>query len=434
MKGATAVKRSYHTIDKQGKVGERKLAEFLVRNGQALLPMLELIEQSRMAIDELIDVMGRASVEAVLELSARQIAGEPQQGKARTSEVGWHGRQPGRVNLKERKLQVQRPRLRKKGCGAGGEVPVPAYEAMRKDGATGQRMLEILLDGVSTRRYQRVIPEMAETVGVSRSAVSREAIEASEAVLKNLLERRYDELDLLVIYIDGMHFGEHCVLAAIGVDSQGSKHVLAVKEGASENAEATKDLLEQLVRQGVDPRRRRLFVIDGSKALRAAINAVFGEQPIQRCRNHKLRNVLGRLPRDQQGQTGSLMRASWRLGEKEGMAKFRQIASWLKHDYPDAARSLLEGLEECFTINRLDVPRSLHRCLATSNVIDNPHSGVRSRTRRVCRWRPGMAERWSAAAFLKGEQSYRKIMGYKDLWALKAILDGSQPATRQAVA
>jgi putative transposase len=206
-----------------------------------------------------------------------------------------------------------------------------------------------------------VIPEMADTVGVSRSAVSREAIQASEAALKNLLERRFDEVDLLVIYIDGMHFGEQCVLAAIGVDSQGSKHVLAVKEGASENAKATKDLLEQLVRQGVDPRRRRLFVIDGSKALRTAINAVFGEQPIQRCRNHKLRNVLGRLPRDQQGQTGSLMRAAWRLGEKEGMAKFRQIAAWLKHDYPDAARSLLEGLEECFTIHRLDVPRSLHQ-------------------------------------------------------------------------
>jgi transposase-like protein len=428
------VKRSYHTIDKQGKVGERKLAEFLVRNGQALLPMMELIEQSRMAIDELIDVMGRASVEAVLELSAREVAGVPQQGKARTGEVGWHGRQPGRVNLKERKLRVQRPRLRKKGRGAGREVSVPAYEAMRKDATTGQRMLEILLDGVSTRRYQRVMPEMAETVGVSRSAVSREAIEASEAALKKLLERRFDAVDLLVIYIDGMHFGDQCVLAAMGVDSQGSKHVLALKEGATENAEATKDLLQQLVAQGVDPRRRRLFVIDGSKALRTAINAVFGEQPIQRCRNHKLRNVLGRLPREQQGQTGSLMRAAWKLGEKEGMAKFRQMAAWLEHDYPDAARSLLEGLEECFTINRLDVPRSLHRCLATSNVVDNPHSGVRSRTRRVCRWRPGMAARWSAAAFLEGEKSFRKIMGYRDLWALKAILDGSQPATRQAVA
>jgi transposase-like protein len=428
------VKRSYHTIDKQGKVGERKLAEFLVRNGQTLLPMIELIEQSRMAIDELIDVMGRASVEAVLGLSARQVAGEPQQGKARAGEVGRHGTQPGRVNLKERKLRVQRPRLRKKGRGAGGEVPVPAYEAMRQEATTGQRMLEILLNGVSTRRYERVIPAMAETVGVSRSAVSREAIEASEAELKRLLERRFDEVDLLVIYLDGMHFGDQCVLAAIGVDSQGSKHVLALKEGATENAEVCKDLLEQLVAQGVDPKRRRLFVIDGSKALRTAINAVFGEHPVQRCRNHKLRNVLGRLPRDQQGQTGSLMRAAWKLGEKQGMAKFRQIAGWLEHDHPDAARSLLEGLEECFTINRLDVPRSLHRCLATSNVVDNPHSGVRSRTRRVCRWRPGMPARWSAAAFLQSEKSYRKIMGYRDLWALKAILDGSQPATRQAVA
>jgi putative transposase len=428
------VKRSYHTIDKQGKVGQKKLTEFLVHNGQALLPMLELIEQSRMAVDELIDVMGRASIEAVLELSARQVAGEPQQGKARAGEIGWHGRQLGRVRLKERKLRVQRPRLRKKGRGADREVLIPAYEAMRKDVTTGERMLEILLDGVSTRRYPQVIPEMAETVGVSRSAVSREAIEASEAALKKLLERRFDEMDLLVIYIDGMHFGEQCVLVAIGVDSQGSKHVLALKEGATENAEAAKDLLEQVVAQGVDPRRRRLFVIDGSKALRAAINAVFGEHPIQRCRNHKLRNVLGRLPRPQQGQTGSLMRAAWKLGEKEGMAKFRQIAAWLEHDYPDAAKSLLEGLEECFTINRMDVPRSLHRCLATSNVVDNPHSGVRSRTRRVCRWRPGMAARWSAAAFLQNEKSFRKIMGYRDLWALKAILDGSQPATRQAVA
>ena len=428
------MKRSYHTIDKQGKVGERKLAEFLVRNGQALLPMLELIEQSRMAIDELIDVMGRASIEAVLELSARQVAGEPQQGKARAGEVCWHGTQPGRVHLKERKMRVERPRLRKKGRGVGREVAVPAYAAMRQDARTGQRMLEILLNGVSTRGYERVLPEMAETVGVSRSAVSREAIEASEAALKQLLERRFEDVDLLVIYIDGMHFGEQCVLAAIGVDSQGSKHVLALQEGATENAAACKDLLEQLVAQGVDPQRRRLFVIDGSKALRTAIHAVFGAQAVQRCRNHKLRNVLGRLPRDQQGQTGSLMRAAWKLGEQEGMAKFRQIAGWLEHDYPDAARSLLEGWEECFTINRLEVPRSLHRCLATSNVVDNPHSGVRRRTRRVCRWRPGMPARWSAAAFLQNEKSFRKIMGYRDLWALRAILDGSQPATRQAVA
>ncbi|HEV2690828.1 MAG TPA: transposase [Bryobacteraceae bacterium] len=429
------MKRSYHTTDKQGKVGEQKLTEFLVHNGQALLPMLELIEQSRMAVDELIDVMGRASIEAVLELSARQVAGAPQQGKAREGDIGWHGTQRGRVYLKERQLRVNKPRLRRKGRGPGKEVPVPVYESLQKETATGERMLEILLNGVSTRRYQRVIPEMADTVGVSRSTVSRETIEASEAALQQLLERRFDEVELLIIYIDGMHFGDQCVLAAVGVDIQGCKHVLALREGATENAEAAKDLLQHLVEHGVDPTRRRLFIIDGSKALRTAINAVFGTHtPVQRCRNHKLRNVLGRLPREQQAQTGSLMRAAWKMNQKDGMAKFRQIAVWLEHDYPEAAAALLEGLEECFTINQLDIPRSLHRCLATSNIVDNPHSGVRDRTRRVCRWRPGMPARWSAAAFLEIEKSFRKIMGFRDLWALKAILDGSQPATRQAVA
>jgi putative transposase len=429
------VRRNYHTIDKQGKVGQRKLVQFLVRNGQALLPMLELIEQSRMAIDELIDVVGRASLEAVLQLSAVQVAGPPQQGKARQPDVVWHGKQPGRVCLKERQLRVNKPRLRRKGRGAGKEVPIPVYQALQQDIATGERMLEILLHGVSTRRYQHVIPEMADTVGVSRSTVSREAIEASEAALKRLLERRFDEVELLIIYIDGMRFGDQCVLAAVGVDVEGRKHVLALREGATENAEAAKDLLQHLVEHGVDPARRRLFIIDGSKALGTAINAVFGaETPVQRCRNHKLRNVLGRLPREPQAQTASLMRAAWKMHPKDGMAKFRQIAGWLEHDYPEAAAALLEGLEECFTINRLDVPRSLHRCLATSNIVDNPHSGVRSRTRRVCRWRPGMPARWSAAAFLELEKSFRKIMGYRDLWTLKAILNGPQPATREAVA
>ncbi len=429
------MKRRYHAIDNQGRTNERRPADFLTRNGRLLLPMVELIEQSQMAVDDLIDVLGRASIEVVLGLSARQVAGDRQQGKTRAEDIVWHGTQAGRVCLKERQLRVSKPRLRKKGRGANKEVTIPVYEAMQADTTTGQRMLNILLDGVSTRRYERVIPQMADTVGVSRSTVSQEAAEASEAALRQLLERRFDDVDLLIIYIDGTHFGEQCVLAAVGVDVQGHRYVLALREGATENAEAAKDLLEHLASHGIHPARRRLFVIDGSKALRAAINAVFGvETPVQRCRNHKLRNVLRRLPRQQQAQTASLMRPAWRLNEKEGRAKFRQIAGWLEHDYPDAAQSLLEGLEECFTLNPLDVPGSLHRYLATSNVVDNPHSGVRSRTRRVCRWRPGMPARWSAAAFLEGERKFRKIMGYRDLWALKAILDGSQPATQQAVA
>lgn len=420
------MKRNYHTLDNQGKTNERRLAEFLTNNGQQLLPMVDLIAQSRIAIDDLVDAVGRATIEAVLRLSAEQVAGPPQQGRTRQSEIVWHGTQAGSIYLKERKLKVSKPRLRKKGKGAAGEVPVPAYGAMQNRNGTSSRMLEILLEGVSTRRYQGVIPKMADTVGVSKSSVSRAMIQASEAQVEKLLNRRFDDVDLLIIYVDGMHFGDQCVIGAVGVDAQGNKHVLGIQEGATENAAAAKDLLESLVERGVKPERKRLFVIDGSKALRAAINAVFGSAGlVQRCRQHKLRNVIERLPKDQQEQTKSLMRAAWKLDAKAGMAKLEKLAQWLQREHPDAADSLREGMEECFTINRLDVPPSLHRCLASTNLIENPHSGVRRRTRRVCRWRDKpMAKRWAAAALLATEKNFRRVMGHKDLWALKAILDG----------
>jgi putative transposase len=428
------VKRSYHTIEREGKANARRLAEFLSKSGQLLLPMVDLIEQCRMACDELIDVTGRAAIQAVLELSAQQAAGGPrQQGKQRAGEVVWYGRQSGRVTLKERKLSVQRPRLRQKGPGTGKEVEVPAYAAMQDEPRLGARMLDILMRGVSTHQYRSVIPEMADTVGVSKSSVSRQMIEASEAEVETLLGRRFDELPLVVIYIDGMVFGDHVMIGAVGVDAEGHKHVLAIREGATENATVVKELLEDLVARGVHPDQKRLFVIDGSKALRTAINAVFGNQhPVQRCRAHKLRNVMDHLPEDQKSQVKSAMRAAWRLDAKGGVARLKKLAEWLEREYPSAAASLLEGLEECFTINRLDVPASLHRCLATTNIIESPHSGVRMRTRRVCRWRDsGMVKRWMASALLATEKHFRKIMGYRDLWALHAILNGSKSAARR---
>lgn len=428
------MKRSYHTINKQGKTNARELGEFLSKNGQQLLPMVGLIEQCRMACDELIDVAGRATIQAVLDLSAQQAAGGPrQQGKQRAGEVVWYGRQAGTVLLSDRKLSVQRPRLRQKGPGGGKEVEVPAYQAMQDQPKLGARMLDILMRGVSTRQYRGVIPDIADTVGVSKSSVSRQMIEASEAEVEALLSRRFEQVKLLIIYIDGMQFGEHVMIGAVGVDDQGHKHVLAIREGATENATVAKELLEDLVERGVQSDQKRLFVIDGSKALRTAINAVFGAQhPVQRCRAHKLRNVMDHLPQDQKDQVKSAMRAAWKLDADGGMARMKKLAEWLERDYRAAAASLREGLEECFTINRLDVPPSLHRCLASTNLIESPHSGVRMRTRRVCRWRDsGMVKRWMASAFLATEKNFRKIMGYRDLWALDAILSGSKSAARR---
>ena len=430
------MKKSYHSIGKQGKVNEQELAGYLARSGQFLLPMVDLIEQCRLACDELIDVTGRAAIDAVLQLSASQTAGGPaQQGKRRSGEVVFHGRQRGQVMLSDRKLEVQRPRLRTRGR-AGREVEVPAYAAMQNGEQMGARMLEILMRGVSTRNYKEVIPSMAETAGVSRSAVSRRVIEASEAEVEALLSRRFDELKLLVIYIDGLIFGDYTMIGAVGVDVEGNKHVLGIREGATENSTVVKELLEDIVARGVDAKRKMLFVIDGSKALRSAINAVFGaQQPVQRCRAHKLRNVLDHLPKEQRDQVKSVLRAAWKLDAKAGMARIRKLAEWLERDYPSAVTSLLEGLEECFTINRLGVPPSLCRCLATTNIIENPHAGVRIQTRRVTHWQNGkMVIRWLAAAFIRTEKRFNKIMGYRDLWTLEAILNDVQPAAGQVAA
>ncbi len=225
------MKKTYHTIRTQGKFNEQQLASFLVKNGQGLLPTVDLIEPDQLARDELSDVTGRATIQAVLLLSAFEAAGgPPQQGKRRRSEVVFYGHQRGQVFLSDRKLEVARPRLRKKGP-VSQEVEIPAYAAMQSRGAMGTRMLEILMRGVSKCNYKEVIPAMAETVEVSRFAVSRRVAEASEAEVQALLSRRFDDLKLLVIYVDGLVFGDYTMIGAVGVDSEGNKHVLGIREG-----------------------------------------------------------------------------------------------------------------------------------------------------------------------------------------------------------
>ena len=405
------------------KTDSRKIAEFLSKDGQLLLPFLELICNTEQAVDELIDVVGKAAIEAVLLLSAQQVAGSKQPGKVK-ADVGWHGRQQGVVSLSERKLRVEKPRLRKKGKGAGKEVAIPAYEAMMMNSQLGLRILEILMKGVSTRNYKSILPDMAETVNVSKSQVSREFILASEKQFKQLCERRFDQTDILVIYIDGIQFGDCHVIVALGVDSGGSKHVLGLREGSSENSQVATDLLNDLVERGIKPDRLRLFVIDGSKALRCAINAVYGSKnPVQRCRNHKIRNVLGYLPDDQKDQVKCAMQAAFSLEADKGKQKLKQLAKWLEREYPSAASSLLEGLDEMFTINVLGLPKTLRRCLGSTNLIESPNSGIRSRTRRVKNWQDhGMVVRWVAASLLDMEKRFKRIMGYQQLWILEAKL------------
>ncbi|MCJ7528256.1 MAG: IS256 family transposase [Methyloceanibacter sp.] len=407
--------------------GSAELRQFLAQHGQALLPMVELIEQGRLAVEQLVDDLGRAALEAVLLVSAEQVAGPAHPGRP-AGEVRRHGSQGGVVALGGQRMRVRKPRLRRKSGGKAAEVAVPAYAAMQSDEGLRERLLSILLRGVSTRNYQQVLPEMADRCGVSKSAVSRQFQAASAQALKTLCERRFDELELLVIYLDGKDFGGHQVVYAVGVDAEGRKHVLGLTEGATENAVVVKGLLEDLVERGVRPDRRRLLVIDGSKALRKAIDEVYGrDNPVQRCQAHKRRNVIGYLPKELQAQTAAALRAAWKLEPKEGMARLRTQIAWLEREHPKAAASLREGMEETFTINALGLSPKLRKCLATTNVIESSLSGVQGRSGRVTRWRDGeMALRWAAAAALQTEKGFRKIMGHRDLWILKAALDQGQ--------
>lgn len=415
------MKREYQITSRKGSAA---LRQFLAKEGAILLPMVELIEQGRLAVEELVSQLGKATLEAVLAISAEQLAGPPHPGRSGGA-IRRHGEQGGVVALGGQKVRVSKPRLRRKGGGQGAEVAIPAYAALQDDEGLRARLLGIVMRGVSTRHYEEVLPEVAQRCGVSRSAVSRRVQEASAETLQELCARRFDEVDLLVIYVDGKDFGGHQVISAIGVDTTGRKHVLGLTEGATENAVVVKGLLEDLVERGVKPERKRLFVIDGSKALRKAIEEVFGKQhPVQRCQAHKRRNVLGYLPKEMQGQVGAVLRAAWKLDPKEGMARLRTQIEWLERSYPKAAASLREGLEETFTIARLGLSPMLRKCLTTTNIIESSLSGVEGRTGRVTHWRSGeMALRWAGAAALETEKNFRKIMGHKDLWMLKAALD-----------
>lgn len=260
------MKKPYHIVTRAARESAAVIEQFCQSNGQILLPIVHLIESASQVVETVLHEIQVHSLEAILVLSAEQLAGARTPGKAR-GDIRHHGSQAGRVQLADRKIKLKRPRLRHK---SEGEVKIPAYEALRQDRGLSQHMLGALLRGISTREYQEVLPQMAATVGVSKSAISRQAIEASAEQLQQLRERRWDKIEILVIYIDGQRFAAHHMLSAVGVDIEGHKHILGIEAGATENAAAVKSLLTGLRDRGLPTDRKYLFVIDGAKALQAA--------------------------------------------------------------------------------------------------------------------------------------------------------------------
>ena len=391
----------------------------LMANPQAALPLLSMIGQAQFSIEDLLGKLSRQFVEQLLMMAAVSVAG-PKHPGCSTGDLRWHGRQGGVVNVGTSKLRVTRPRLRDRA----GEVVLPGYAALARDETLSRRIADVLTCNVSTRKYTRVMYQCADEMGIARSSVSRHFIKESAHALEKLMAREFGDTDLVAIYVDGIIVAKHHLIAAIGVDVTGVKHMLGLVSGSSENAKVVKDLLASLAERGVDMNVDRLWVIDGSKALRSAIEQVCGEAAhVQRCRIHKIRNVTERLPKTRAAQTRWVMAQALKGDAEVGIQKLKAHAKHLKAQHPDAAASLLEGLEELFTINRLGVTGELARCLATTNVIESPNSVVRRVSRRVTNYRDvKMAMRWAAAGFLEAEKSFRRLRGHQHIAALIRVM------------
>lgn len=335
-----------------------------------------------------------------------------------------------------RRVAVSRPRVRSVD---GHELPLPTWQEWSARDPLDERALEQMVLGVSTRRYARSLEPLPEAVpvrGVSKSAVSERFVYGTERKLAELTSRDLRQLQVVALMIDGVHFAEHVVLAAVGVDQDGQKHVLGLREGATENTAAVRALLTDLVERGLATGRSFLIVVDGAKALHKAVVEVFGAHAlIQRCREHKKRNVTDALPERLRGSIRSAMNQAYGTRDpKRARRLLEGLARRLEHQHPGAAASLREGLEETLTVMRLGLPENLERVLSSTNLIENLFGRVREIGRRVRRWQNGtMVLRWTAAGVLEAERGFRKIVGFRGLPTLVIALRSHDARTRPGV-
>lgn len=329
------------------------------------------------------------------------------------------------VVLGGRRTPIRRARAR---AVVGDEMSLPSMVWASQADPLNAATLSAIAAGVSGRRYAGTLdalPPGCEERSISRSSVSRRFVALSAARLAEWLASPLGKLDLPVIMIDGIHFRGRVVLVALGVDAKGEKHVLALREGHSENATLVRALIADLVERGLDPETARLWVIDGAKALRRAIGEHFGNSAlVQRCQIHKLRNVLGHLPNEIHASVRRAMNDAWHT-ENPALAlkQLQRLAGSLAREHPGAASSLREGMEETLTLGRLGIDGALYRTLRTTNAIENLNGSVAHYTRNVRRWRDGqMLVRWIGAALLEARRGFRRLRGYRDIRKLCAAL------------
>jgi putative transposase len=387
---------------------------------------------------------GMAVMQAMFEAEIAQACGPKGKHDPGRAAVR-HGTGRGSVTLGGRKVAVTRPRAR---TVDGHEVPLAAYRLFTADDLLSRVVLERMLAGVATRRHARTAepvggPVAAGASSTSKSAVSRRFVASTRTALAELLSRDLSMLDIKVLMVDGEHLAERCCVVALAITADGTKVPVGLWDGATENKTVVRALLADLVSRGLDATDGLLVVLDGAKALSAAVREVFGAHAvIQRCTLHKRRNVAEHLPeKEKPWVDAKLVKAFTHPNPAHGLRNARHLATLLEKGYPGAAASLREGLDEMFTVARLGIDGRLATTLVTSNPIDSMISIARTTNRNVTHWKDGeMVLRWTAAGMINAERSFRRVKGYKQMPQLVSALyrhahpDTAAPAETVGVA
>jgi putative transposase len=399
---------------------------------QMMLPMAEMIGWLRKGVGELIRQAGLQLMDLLMQEEVREVVGERSQRRAERTASRW-GSERGYCVVMGQKVPIERPRVR---TTDDKEVRLGSYEMFHRGEPLTETVWEKLMLGLSTRKYGQAVREFSEAYGLEKSAISEHFIEASREKLQAMMERRLDKTRLCALLIDATPFEGQQMVAALGIDEYGRKTILGIRQGATENATVVGELLGDLMERGLDFTEPRLYVLDGGKALTAAVKKHAGEgAAIQRCQVHKRRNVLDHLTDEQKPGVAKKLNAAYAL---EDYAAAKQALNALHRELmdlnPSAARSLGEGMEETLTVHRLHLPMQLRKTMASTNVIESAFSIVEQVCKNVKRWHGGdQRERWVGSGLLVAEKQFRRVQGYKQIPALIRELEARIPSKTRVV-
>ncbi len=391
---------------------------------QIPLPLLSALEDAESAFFGLCVETGKQVLAGMMEHDRIALCGPAGKHDAERQALR-AGSTESAIVLGGRRIGLRRPRVR---SVTDREVRLPSFEAASKEDPLDRHTLEAIASGVTMRRYGRSLEPLPAGEGdrsISRSSVSRRFVALTQRRLAEAFSEPLEDLDLRVVMVDGIAFRDHCVLLALGVATDGTKHVLGLWEGSTEHSSVAKALLRDLIERGLPTDRALLFVLDGSKALRKAVRDVFGGLAlVHRCHFHKERNVLEHLPQSLRPSVRRALRQAWTSSSADlARRQLERLAASLDAEHPGAAASLREGLEETLTLLTLRIEGALYRTLRSTNPIENLNGSVTDYTKNVKRWRGGgMILRWVGAAVVEASQGFRKIRGYRQLRQLVLAL------------